>query len=39
MAWIYWRAPRMVASDTTRLDHSVAVVQYRSVWHGFAPRG
>ncbi len=29
----------MVASDTTQLDHSVAVVQYRSVWDGFAPRG
>jgi len=39
LAWIYWRAPGMVASVTTSLDHCVAVVQYLSVWHGFAPRG
>ncbi len=22
-----------------RMDHSVATVQYRRVWRGFAPRG
>lgn len=41
MAWIYLRWADGVSVDPRHawMDHSVAVVQYRRVWRGFAPRG